>query len=134
MCLHLRKYFVEIRISRNWNRARRLEAKTTTNGVILFSKVVAIRRIVRRELYAIYSTRVTYNFYKCCGIRSLNRDFTLSTFLYPRFPPRRTSLQVFAFESFLELVASADFPGEKGRGGSFREADNDVPWIPSSRE
>lgn len=60
-----------------------------------------------------------------------NKDFTLpSPFFIPVFHPEERRYTASVREP--QLVASADLPGEKGRGGSFREADNDVPWIPSS--
>lgn len=58
-------YFVEIRVSKNLYRARRLGAKTKTHGVILFSKLVVIRRI---SYDASNLTVLIYNFYKYCAV------------------------------------------------------------------
>lgn len=70
-------YFVEIRVSKNLYRARRLGAKTKTHGVILFSKLVVIRRISYDARCASNLTVLIYNFYKYCAVLfySINHVF-----------------------------------------------------------
>lgn len=83
-----------------------LEAKTKTHGVILFSKVVAIRRIVRRELYAIYSTLVIRNFYKCRAHYGTPSRIRISPCLHLSLSPFSTPKNVVTPLPFESLSSS----------------------------
>ena len=110
------RYFVEIRVSKNRNRARGKNENTWRHSVFESRGDKTYRcDLFKRNLFnAIYSTLVIIFTSAAEPPPSLNKDFTPAfAFLHPRFPPRRTSLHRFRVRE-PRLVASADFPGEKG--------------------
>ena len=115
------RYFVEIRVSKNRNRARGKNENTWRHSVFESrgDKTYRSTRFIQTQFIQCNLSNACYNFYECRAHiteppPSLNKDFTPAfAFLHPRFPPRRTSLHRFRVRE-PRLVASADFPGENG--------------------